>query len=60
MVTTNNLPIVVEPTEAQNNLLNANLFWFINYGESLQGLVTNENQIGYTMALIQYTFTIQT
>ena len=39
----NNLPIVVEPIEAQSDKSKSQI-WFINYGKELQGLLRNEHE----------------
>ncbi len=40
------LPIVVQPTEAQNNAKNQNQSWFIRNGKEYQGPIKTDRELG--------------
>ncbi len=43
----NDLPIVVQPTEAQNNKAkNKNQIWFIKYGKEYEGPIITDRELG--------------
>ncbi len=43
----NDLPIVVQPLEAQNNnAKNKNQIWFVKYGKEFQGLFITDRELG--------------